>query len=64
MPSMDFIRETMRRLSEKEKRDYLQRIIGPPTDDSLELDWRARLMTVLSEAKVWPHDSSQEAWRK
>jgi len=56
---MDFIREAMRPMPEKEKRDYLQRIIGPPTDDPLELDWRAKLMTVLSEARVWPHDSSQ-----
>lgn len=49
----------MRRMGEREKRAYLQRLIGEPTDDGLELDWRAHLMSALSNARVWPHDPNQ-----
>lgn len=52
---MDFVREAMSRMTEREKREYLQRLIGAPSDDALELDWRARLMTLLNESHVWPH---------
>ncbi len=53
--TFDLIIARMRDMSELLKRHELQRLIGPRTDNALELDWRARLITALNVAEVWPH---------
>lgn len=41
-------------MTPQEIRAYLQSIIGQPTDNPLELHWRALLVTQLREWEVWP----------
>lgn len=33
---------------------YLQRLIGSHTKNAYELDWRAKLMSTLNRANIWP----------
>lgn len=42
-------------LDEDGKLSYLQRLIGSSTSNQYELAWRARLMSALNVAQVWPH---------
>lgn len=46
--------EKARALSARDRRAYLQRLVGPATQSPLTLDFRARLFTALTEAHLWP----------
>ena len=48
----------MRTLDDDGKLSYLQRTIGGEARNKLELEWRARLLTALRAADVWPSRSS------
>lgn len=50
--------EKVRALSVRDRRAYLQRLVGPPTQSPLTLDFRARLFTALQEARLWPPSST------
>lgn len=41
-------------LNEEQRRKRLREIIGPPSVQIMELDWRAQLMTALREAGMYP----------
>lgn len=44
----------MRAMTPRQKHEYLQELIGPPSDDADVLQFRALLVTALNEAKIWP----------
>jgi hypothetical protein len=46
-------------MSAKEKRAYLQDLIGEPTADKAELHMQALLISRLNASQIWPHRSKR-----
>lgn len=44
----------IRKMTVEERLRYLNDLIGPPTPDPGELQFRALLMTRLNETNLWP----------
>jgi hypothetical protein len=40
---------------------YLQALIGPPSSDKQELQFRALLVTALNETGIWPPRAQRQA---
>jgi hypothetical protein len=49
--------QRMRQLSPLARKAHLQRLIGPRTDSPLVLSYRAKLVTAMREAGLYPGES-------